>query len=214
TLKDGAGVFIHSHIDSAPVVDEEFHLVGMFSKIHLFKAIEEGKSPDTSINILMNTQVSCVQEEENAKNVFDKKEDKFPVITPEGKLIGILTKTDLLKAYNRKLEYNVKNLNNILRSSERRVIAINNQLKITFFNERARKLLGDTEDSMVGKSIYEIMPDSTLPKVIETGKEEIRKTISYQGKKIITNGTPVFYEHRIIGAVALFEDATERNEFF
>lgn len=214
TLKDGAGVFIHSHIDSTPVVDEEFHLVGMFSKIHLFKAIEEGKSPDTSINILMNTQVSCVQEEENAKIVFDKKEDKFPVITPEGKLIGILTKTDLLKAYNRKLEYTVKNLNTILGSSDRGVIAIDNQLKVTFFNERARKLLGDTEDSLVGKSIYEIMSDSTLPKVIETGKEEIRKTISYQGKKIITNRTPVFYEHRIIGAVALFEDATERNEFF
>lgn len=209
TLKDGAEVFSNSHIDSTPVVDDRFRLVGIFSKLHLFEAIKEGKSSNTLIKDLMSTKVACIQEEEDTNIVFDKKEEKFPIVSKNNKLVGILTKTDLLKSYYKKLEYTVKNLNAILSSTNNGIIAIDSSSRITFFNKAAGRILGKDSNAFLGKSILEIMETSRLPYILETGEKEIGETMGYNNKKIITNRTPIMHEGRVIGAVAVFQDITD-----
>ena len=164
TLKDGAEIFSSSHIDSAPVVDDQYRLVGIFTKNHLFNAIKEGKDPDTSIPEIMSVDIPYINEDENANVIFDKAEEKFPVVNNMNRLVGFLTKTDLLKAYYKKLEYTINNINAILSSTNNGIIAIDTNSKITLFNKSASEMLGIPIEDAIGKDIHGVIEDSSLQK--------------------------------------------------
>lgn len=210
TLNDTAEIFIESNIDSAPVVDKDYCLVGIFTKSDFFSAIKNKKPYSTKIEQIMNKNFTCISEEDNASIVFDKVEEKFPVVNYRNQLAGILTKTDLLKAYYRKLKYTINNLNAILSSTNNAIIAIDTQECLTFFNKSAEKILGVTATQVLGKKILDVLPDSSLPKILKTGQKEISRTISMNGKTLVTNRTPIISdENKIIGAVAVFQDITD-----
>ncbi|MCR1899426.1 sigma-54-dependent Fis family transcriptional regulator [Irregularibacter muris] len=211
SLKDGAEIFSTRHIDTAPVVDENFRLLGIFTKKHLSQAIKKKKPPYTPIDEIMSTSVACVQEEQMIQEIFDKKEETIPVINKENKLVGILTKTDLLRVYHKKLEYAMKYINAVLYATNNGILIIDHRGKITLFNKAAEELLGLENHDAIGKSILEIMPDSRLPRTIETGEKEIGQTVLYKKKMLISNKVPVIYKGKIIGAVAIFKDMTDYN---
>lgn len=212
TLKDGAEIFSNYDIDIIFIIDGVGHLLGIFHKKHLFQAIKENKSLDTNIAEFMGTQVECIHEEEDVSTVFEKIQEFFPVVSWNQKLVGILYKEDLLKMYNKKLTFAMNHLNIILNSTNNGIIAIDNKLNISFFNKAAGELLEVDYDKMTGKNIYEIMPDSSLPYVLESGIKEIGKTMYCRGKKFLTNRTPVIHKHQVIGAVAIFQDMTDYND--
>lgn len=209
TLKDGAEIFSSSHIDSAPVVDDQYRLVGIFTKNHLFNAIKEGKDPDTSIPEIMSVDIPYINEDENANVIFDKAEEKFPVVNNMNRLVGFLTKTDLLKAYYKKLEYTINNINAILSSTNNGIIAIDTNSKITLFNKSASEMLGIPIEDAIGKDIHGVIEDSSLPEILTSGRKEVGESFYYNGKRMISNRSPILNNDKIIGAVAIFQDITD-----
>lgn len=211
TLRDAAEVLEHSNGDSIPIIDENHYLVGTISNLQLFQTIEEGKSLDTSVIELMNTSIECLKEEVHAKLILEKKGNSFPVINRNNQFVGMLYKTDILTTYYRKVTHDMHYLNTALDSTSNGIIVINNKLEICFFNKAAKELLEIEDITILGKSILEVFPSSTLPYTIETGKIEKGKTVSQNGKRMISNRAPIIYENKIIGAVAIFQDITDYN---
>lgn len=211
TLKDSAKLFSNSHIDSAPVVDKQGRLVGMFTKNHLFDAVKEGKSPETSISDIMSVNLAFLYEDEDTNVVFDKHEEKFPIINNKNMLVGIITKTDLLKAYYKKLNYTVNNINAILSSTNNGIIAIDINSRITLFNKSAGLMLDTEPEKVVGKNINEIIADSKLPDVLIDGHSGVGESFYFEGKRLVTNRAPILNNGKIIGAVAIFQDVTDYN---
>lgn len=108
-------------------------------------------------------------------------------------------------------EENLKQLKTILDNTHDGMIVIDQRLTITIFNKSAEKMTGLSRNEAVGKSILEVMPNSQLPRVLNTGIEEVnQEQILANGTKIYTTRTPILDKTgRKLGAFAVFKDITE-----
>src|SRR5450756_1074008 len=93
-------------ISGVPVVEGD-RLVGIISIENLIKALEEGQI-GTPIGEHMTTNVLALLPEETlvkAVNLFARYGyGRFPVVSSEGKLVGIITKGDIVRAVLRQME--------------------------------------------------------------------------------------------------------------
>ncbi|WP_211229902.1 ATP-binding protein [Desulfovirgula thermocuniculi] len=88
------------------------------------------------------------------------------------------------------------------------ILAIDRDQRITLINEEAKRLLG-TGEEVVGRSIREVLPDSFLPRVLETGQPEFNQERVINNVVLIVNRVPVRVKGQIVGALASFRDRTE-----
>lgn len=96
----------------------------------------------------------------------------------------------------------------IFQAMDEGVIAIDTNCRITIINNKAKNLLGFHSDA-VGKLISELIPNASLPRVINTGEPEHNREAVINNTIIISNRVPVKVNEEIVGAVATFRDKTE-----
>ncbi|MDF2531347.1 MAG: domain S-box protein [Clostridia bacterium] len=209
TLQQAVEKMSESGFDSLPVINDKTQLVGMFTKLDLYDAVKEGKPSAMLIDDLVNREIHGILQEELGSIVFDMPAEKFPVVDRQNRLVGIITKTDMLKEYYSKLQYTMNSLNGVLESTNNGIIAINKDRIITVFNKAAGKILGVDVSKVLENEITSVMPESGLAHVLESGKSEIGSTLNINGKTLITNRTPILQEGMVVGAVAIFQDITD-----
>lgn len=212
SLRKAVNVFSRHSIDSAPVTDEKDHLKGIFSKSELFTAINEGANLEHRVTDFMTVLVPYVYHDQRGEELIDRPEEKFAVVDKARKLVGIITKTDILKAYVAKLKYVTNSLQTLLESTTSAIIAIDKEQQITFINKTAESLLGVQGPHVMGRLISDILPESTLPEVLKTGKKQVGVSIVLNNRRLVTNRSPIIEDNRIVGAVAVFQDITEYEE--
>lgn len=91
------------------------------------------------------------------------------------------------------------------------IIAVDKDLNITIFNEKAGIILGVTEhpSRYIGKSIYAILPDTRLPEIVFSEVPVYNQEIYVNEHSIISTRIPIYVDGKITGAVAVFRDLTE-----
>ncbi|MDX8343160.1 sensor histidine kinase [Rossellomorea sp. YZS02] len=88
------------------------------------------------------------------------------------------------------------------------IIAIDNQQRITVFNEKAKDIV-QVNGHLTGKPIQEILPSSKLPEIM-TAKDPIyREEMKLGNKIVLSSRVPILVNEQIVGAVAVFQDRTE-----
>jgi two-component system sensor histidine kinase DctS len=88
------------------------------------------------------------------------------------------------------------------------VIAIDNQERITIFNDKAKQIFG-IEGDVLGKPIRQVIPDTRLPEVLELG-QNIYNTELHVGNALIwSNRFLIRVDEKVVGALAIFQDRTE-----
>lgn len=98
----------------------------------------------------------------------------------------------------------------ILDSTHDAMIGVNIKGIITLFNKAAEKLTEIAAEDAIGKYVADIIIDTRLPFILETGKSELNQQQNLGSIKIITNRMPVKDKQgKIIGAIAVFRDITE-----
>ncbi len=98
----------------------------------------------------------------------------------------------------------------IFQSMNEGVVAIDTQGRITVINDGARGML-KLEDDVTGKPVAEVIPNTRLPRVLETGEPEHNQELLINDTIVISNRVPVKVTGVIVGAVATFRDKTEVN---
>lgn len=88
------------------------------------------------------------------------------------------------------------------------IIAIDRHNKITVANEEARRILGAGKE-ITGLPICEVLPETYLPRVLQSGKAEINQERVINDTVIITSRVPIKYKGEIVGAVATFRDKSD-----
>jgi PAS domain S-box-containing protein len=209
TLQHAVEKMSESGFDSLPVINHNAQLVGLFTKLDLYEAVKEGRPSSMLIDNLVNREIHGILEEEQGSIIFDMPTEKFPVVDRQNRLVGIITKTDMLKAYYGKLQYTMNSLNGVLESTNNGIIAINKDRRVTVFNKAAGKILGVDATKALEQEIASVMPESGLTHVLESGKSEIGSTLNIKGKTLISNRTPIFQGDKVVGAVAVFQDITD-----
>ena len=99
----------------------------------------------------------------------------------------------------------------IFNSIEEGMIGIDEKGIINFFNNSAAKMTNVAKEEAIGKHVYDVISQSELPKVFETGKIELNKELVLEsGTKIVTSRYPMINDQgEKIGAFAVFKDISE-----
>jgi len=90
------------------------------------------------------------------------------------------------------------------------VIAIDNQERITIFNDRAKQIFGiDAGMEVQGLPIRSVLHDTRLPEVLEL-QMNFRNTELHVGNMLLwSNRFLIKVEDKVVGALAIFQDRTE-----
>lgn len=86
------------------------------------------------------------------------------------------------------------------------VVVVNKDNRITYVNAEACRLLGLAEEQLLSRKASDVIPHSRLHRVLETGESELGKKQVLGNRVILTSRSPLWFEGRIEGAVALFQD--------
>jgi len=209
SLKCAVNMFARFGIDSAPVVDERGYLKGLFTKSELLQAINRGEMMERLVAEFMHGANHSVYEDQRAEELIKLPEEKFTVVNKEQRLVGMITKTDILKAYVTKLKYVSNSLQALLESTTSAIIAIDKEQRLTFINKNAEKLLEVRGSEVLRQPIRQFLPQSTLPEILKTGAKQVGLSIVINNRRLVTNRSPIIQDNQIAGAVAVFQDITE-----
>jgi len=88
-------------ISGVPIVDDDFHLVGIISVSKIIEALADGRLAD-SVDSIMTRDVISLHAHDSLETIlscFQRfKFGRFPVVEEGGKLVGMVTDTDVLSA--------------------------------------------------------------------------------------------------------------------
>jgi two-component system CitB family sensor kinase len=119
-------------------------------------------------------------------------------------LLG-LEPQEIIKLYNEKM--------GILDAIHEGLVAVDHKGRITLINDSALTILHfenkDHKEQLMGKNIEDIIPNTRMINVLESGKAEFEMEQRIHNTIIMTNRIPIFKRGRIVGAIASFRDKTE-----
>jgi PAS domain S-box-containing protein len=90
------------------------------------------------------------------------------------------------------------------------ILAVDKNGSITVINSEARRILG-IRDNVQGRNVTEVIPNSRLVEVIESGVAEYDQEQRIKDVRVLTNRVPVKLKDQVIGAIASIRDMTEVN---
>ncbi|MFY0543567.1 ATP-binding protein [Brevibacillus sp. H7] len=88
------------------------------------------------------------------------------------------------------------------------VIAIDNEERITIFNDKAKQIF-EIEGDVLGQPIRQVIPDTRLPEVLEHQQPFINQELHVGNKLIWSNRLLIKVGEKTVGAIAIFQDRTE-----
>jgi PAS domain S-box-containing protein len=123
-------------------------------------------------------------------------------------LVGLLNENDQII---RKIQTEMDRQQLIFNSIDEGMIGIDRDGRIDFINESACTMLEVSEFDAIGKSIFEIIPDSKLVRVLTSGLPEVNEELILpNGVKIVSSRYPLISaEGKTFGAFAVFKDVSE-----
>ncbi|WP_342577552.1 sensor histidine kinase [Psychrobacillus sp. FSL K6-2843] len=170
----------------APVLDEQEEIVGIISVGFL---------------------------KEDMSLIFARYIDNIAYIVLIAIAIGIIGSSILARTIKKELfnlePSEIANLfmerNALIESIREGVIMVDAKGIITMINTAAHEVLSlPTEAQLVGRNIWEVIPNTYLLQVMETGEQHLDRPMEIKGKKAIVNRIPIRVGEEIIGAVSSF----------
>ncbi|MDN5332361.1 MAG: hypothetical protein PWP45_1586 [Tepidanaerobacteraceae bacterium] len=83
--------------------------------------------------------------------------------------------------------------------------------KVLYVNEANERITGLKNSKILGKFVKDVVPDSSIPEVINTGKEKLGVKTRVNNRYVISNIVPIKNKgsSEVIGAISVFLDVTE-----
>lgn len=213
TLEEAVYILTKYKIFSAPVVDGENKVVGIFTRDIILNTVKEKISTSTKIDKLLIKNYNVINESEDANVIMNMPAEIFIVVNNDNEFVGLLRRKHLFKGYFDKLEYAFTNLHAILDFTSNAIISIDLEGKIILFNNSAKEILEiDKTKKVIGKSILEFVPNSKLMEVINNDERQINEIFISNKRKFLVNRCPVKNKGQIVGAISIFQDITSYSK--
>jgi PAS domain S-box-containing protein len=208
TVQEATGIFLHNKIDGAPVVDKDNQLIGLLTKTHIFRMVSMGMDMSVPVEAVMTRTVMTGHPDDAAEDLLNPVLGRLPVVDNTG-VVGIITRTDLARVFFNRLQDVSVEAETIINSTHNLIISVDGRGMVNVFNDSAERILELKYEDVKGKSITKIFPNSRLPEIIKTGKEELLQNIELKGKYFISNRSPIIKDNQVIGAVAVLQDISD-----
>lgn len=99
----------------------------------------------------------------------------------------------------------------VLDSSHNGIAIIDRQGIILVYNQGAKRIFGDSDQSPVGRHFSEVRPETwpDLKEILETGRSQIGKRLVLPQATIIANRNPIVANGEVVGVISVFQDISE-----
>ncbi len=128
--------------NGAPVVDEDGKLIGLFTKSHVYRVINNCLDMNTPIASLMTTDILTGHADDEFDQVVNPYVPRFPVVDENNHFIGIITRGDIAKAFFNSYQKISLELDTIINSAHNVIVSIDEKGIIKVWNSSAERLLG------------------------------------------------------------------------
>ena len=112
-------------------------------------------------------------------------------------------------AVDEMLDQNTLTSEQLIESITNGLVAVNKDNIITIFNQSAERIMGIHRRNVIGKKASEVLENSGLEEVLESGEAVVNVKQKMNHTTIITNRSPIVVGNEVIGAVATFKDITD-----
>ncbi|OGV95441.1 MAG: hypothetical protein A3I04_00235 [Nitrospinae bacterium RIFCSPLOWO2_02_FULL_39_110] len=101
-VSDVALAIISGEVSGIPIIDDNKKVVGVITEFDIIRAIKKGKNiRDITTEEIMTRNPITVNEDTNINDIIDILETRHfirvPVVDKDGKLVGIVSRRDILK---------------------------------------------------------------------------------------------------------------------
>ena len=219
-----------------PVLNNQFHPLGIVSKSTTFKALVQGNNSKKSIKELIIYDFNLISEDASLEDLFTRYSSSrlpFILVNKDGKFSGTITQNKLLDCYRfqissmqkryhalaksfskRQKEFKRKSalVENILYNAYEGIVVTDEKGIIRYCNPQVLKCMQREKDEIINKHLSLINPHSRLFNVLETGQPDIGVSFKNDdGREMIVSRVPIKENGKMIGAmgVLLFKDLTD-----
>jgi PAS domain S-box-containing protein len=162
------------------------------------------------------------KEEQTQKSLKLKKQDKtiYTHRTPivyNNEIVGViaifeeLSNIEEVKNELRTTKNDLNVLDTLLNEAYEGIVIVDQDGKITKFNKAYEEFLGLKEEEVLGEHVTDIIENTRMHKVINTGEKEIGHLQTIQGNEMVCSRIPIEKDGKIVGAIGkvLFRDVQE-----
>lgn len=208
SIKDAAAIFKQNRIDGAPVLDKKGDLVGLFTKTHFYEILEEDKPLSTTVGEVMTKEVIALNADDEIEVIKNKVWGRYPVLE-NGRLVGMVTKSDITTMTNQQLRDISNEMKTVLDSAYNAIISIDINSNIQIFNQAAERIFGMKRANVVGQPYKDIFPEGPLAEILHSGSTEKSQKVVINNRTLIANRTPIVADGKITGAIAIAQDISD-----
>ncbi|WP_170098745.1 sigma-54-dependent Fis family transcriptional regulator [Alkalicoccus saliphilus] len=209
SLNEAVEIMNETKWNIIPVTDSDGKLEGVFTKSRLFQMVLEEKALTEPIGAYIKKDtvtISHTASYEYLKEIVEKSEvGTGIVVDSDERVIGLLRKTDMVKALLRSSNMLKEQLETILESSQLGVVMTDGEKRIIYVNDKFSSMSKQTKEDLAGQSFPVLFPkvntnienSSYVPKV-SVGEDQTMLRLSRY--KTVTGSK---------GMIALFQTTTE-----
>lgn len=208
SIMETTQLFLEHKIDGAPVVDDNGSIVGLVTKTHLLRALVNHIDTSTPVKVIMGKNIIAASPDDDIRKIDIIYHGRYPVVA-EGQLVGFLTKSDIMMALYEIINEMSGQLDTVIQSAYTPIIAIDREGIIGIWNQAAEKMTGLRGKDVIGTYINDVIPESELLKIVQTGQSEFGVKLKIGNLTTITNRAPVIKNGQITGAVAVLYDVSD-----
>ncbi len=209
TIGNAARLFKRYKISAAPVLGADGAMHGIVTATDIVGAAVDRLSLGLPVGTIMTKAVVSVREDCPLEEALSLPFDCLPVVDAAGNFVGMITGRDFLQAFSAQLERATDEVRALIRSAHDGIVVVDTSGVVTAYNEAAAALLGMPGDEALGRPINEVIPNSGLRRVLETGQAERDCQLVHGGKTILSNRSPILEGRKVVGALAILQDTSE-----
>jgi PAS domain S-box-containing protein len=210
TEKDTFGkaieIFTLHKTNGIPIIDDEGVMVGIITLSRAFRLLSKAIDLNTPLGKLMIREPIVIEPEANIDELIERPVSALPVVK-EGKLIGLYSMPDTIRAYYNSTKNLQLELDEIIKGLYNGIVTIDSEEHIRVVNPAAAEALDVEIHDMIGKNINDIFPQAGMSEVMRSGLPSINRKIHYGEKTFLVTCTKVKGDNEI--GIAIINDFTE-----
>ncbi len=213
TVQEAAALFWKHHVDSAPVVDEEDNLRGLFTSRQIYQLVGQKLDLSVTLDKVMihsprtGSISDRIEEHLDPYPVFEH----LPIVDGES-LVGFISFRELGRAFFDSYHEISSEFDTIINSTHNLIASVDRNGLIRVFNKACEKFFGVKAEQVIGTPLKELAPNSGLAEIARSGKEEAVQKVQVNEHRFISNRSPILKDCEIIGAVAVLQDISELED--
>lgn len=205
------------HVDYVPVVNNGGEPIGVVTMHAVLAALLEKNAEEKNVADIMEKQFITMYPTTHLTEMMTSVHDCFVMIDDDGKLVGTVTREDMLQYVIDELEmvkhydYTSSILKVILESAYEGIAVVDKHGMLIEFNESYARFTGVSRDEAIGRHVTDVIDNTKLHQTVKNAIPERNVLQHIQGQDMIVHRIPIWQGNQVIGAIGMliFEGVSE-----